>query len=113
MRDVWAVSPRAVVVLSTLLVNLGVEAERNVRVINRQYGELAWRLRAEGRRVVLADMHGPDGPLRGDLADHTHPNDEGYWKMAKIWFRALEEASDAGWLRAPEPVPGVPDDGEE
>jgi lysophospholipase L1-like esterase len=113
MRDVWAVSPRAVVVLSTLLVNLGVEAERNVLVINRQYGELAWRLRAEGKRVVLADMHGPDGPLRGDMDDDTHPNDVGYGKMAGIWFRALEEASEAGWLQAPEWVPGVPDNGEE
>jgi lysophospholipase L1-like esterase len=113
MRDVWAVSPRAVVVLSTLLVNLVAEAERNVVMINRQYAELAWRLRAEGRRVVLADMHGLDGPLPEDMADHTHPNDKGYWKMAGIWYRALELASDAGWLQAPEPVFGIPDNGEE
>lgn len=112
IRDVVAVSPRAVVVLSTLLLNLDANAEENVKAINRQFVEAAGRLKAEGRKVVLVDMHGPDGPLPGDMSDDTHPNDVGYRKMADIWFRGLEAASDAGWLQAPEPVPGVPDDGE-
>ncbi|KAK4150065.1 carbohydrate esterase [Chaetomidium leptoderma] len=112
LRDLWRASPRAVVVLSTLLVNKGVEAERNVVAINGQFRELARRLReGEGRRVVLVDMHGGAGPARGDLADDTHPNDAGYRKMAEVWFAGLVAASEAGWLQAPEPVGGVPDDG--
>ncbi|KAH6632208.1 SGNH hydrolase-type esterase domain-containing protein [Chaetomium tenue] len=112
VRGLWAASPRAVVVLSTLLVNRNVEAEKNVRVINAQYVDLARRLREGGRkRLVLVDMHGPDGPTTADLADDTHPNDGGYRKMADIWFKGLVAASDAGWLQAPEPVAGVPDDG--
>lgn len=112
LRDVWSLSPRAVVVLSTLLVNRGVEAERNVGVINRQLVDVARRLReGEGRKVVLVDMHGEAGPGLGDLADSTHPNDVGYRKMADVWLAGLVAASDAGWLQAPEPVQGVPDDG--
>lgn len=112
LRDVWSLSPRAVVVLSTLLVNRGVEAERNVGVINRQLVDVAKRLReGEGRKVVLVDMHGEAGPGLGDLADSTHPNDVGYRKMADVWLTGLVAASDAGWLQAPEPVQGVPDDG--
>jgi lysophospholipase L1-like esterase len=112
VRGVWSDSPRAVVVLSTLLVNSGVEAERNVGLINRQYRELVARLMdGEGRRVVLAEMHGEKGPLVEDLADGTHPTDEGYRKMAEVWFEALVAASEAEWLVAPEPVEGVPDDG--
>ncbi|KAH6856206.1 SGNH hydrolase-type esterase domain-containing protein [Chaetomium sp. MPI-CAGE-AT-0009] len=112
LRDLWAASPRAVVVLSTLLVNRNADAERNVRQINAQYVELARRLREqEGRRLVLVDMHGPAGPTAEDLADDTHPNDVGYRKMADLWFRGLVAASYAGWLQAPEPVPGLPDDG--
>ncbi|KAK3294427.1 carbohydrate esterase family 3 protein [Chaetomium fimeti] len=113
LRDLWGASPRAVVVLSTLLVNKNLEAEERVRVINEQYVELARRLREEeGRRVVLVDMHGAAGPTAEDLADDTHPNDVGYRKMADLWFRGLVAASYAGWLQAPEPVPGLPDDGE-
>jgi lysophospholipase L1-like esterase len=111
VRGVWVDSERAVVVLSTLLVNSNVEAERNVGVINRQYRELVGRLRDEGRRVVLGEMHGEKGPQVEDLADGTHPTDEGYRKMAEVWFEALVAASEAGWLVAPEPVQGVPDDG--
>jgi lysophospholipase L1-like esterase len=112
VRGVWGDSPRAVVVLSTLLVNNAVEAERNVGLINRQYRELVVRLRdGEGRRVLLAEMHGEKGPQVEDLADGTHPTDEGYRKMATVWFEALVKASEAGWLVAPEPVEGLPDDG--
>ncbi|KAK3900212.1 carbohydrate esterase [Staphylotrichum tortipilum] len=111
IRDVYAASPRAVVILSTLLVNT--KAEGNVEHINRQFGDVARKLREkEGRRLVLVDMHGDDGPGTGDLVDGTHPNDAGYRKMANLWYKGLVVASDAGWLQAPEPVQGLPDDGE-
>lgn len=111
IRDVYAASPRAVVVLSTLLVNG--KAERNVQTINRQFADLARKLRdREKRKLVLVDMHGDDGPGTGDLVDGTHPNDAGYRKMANLWYKGLMVASDAGWLEAPEPVQGLPDDGE-
>ncbi|KAL2133066.1 hypothetical protein VTI74DRAFT_2970 [Chaetomium olivicolor] len=112
VRGVWEASPRAVVVLSTLLVNKRDRSEGNVKLVNREFRELAKRLReAEGRRLVMVDMHSPDGPGLGDLVDGTHPGDMGYRKMANLWFKGLVAAADAGWLEAPEEVPGVPDDG--
>ncbi|AEO60969.1 carbohydrate esterase family 3 protein [Thermothelomyces thermophilus ATCC 42464] len=112
LRDLWAVSPRAVVVLSTLLVNQDEATERNVVAINKQLRALVARLRdEEKKKIVLAEMHGRRGPRLADLADGTHPTDEGYRKMANIWYASLRVASDRGWLQAPEPVPGVPDDG--
>lgn len=112
LRDLWDMSPRAVVVLSTLLVNKNAAIERNVLSINAQFREVAARLRErEGKRIVLVDMHGDDGPKTADLVDDTHPNDAGYRKMAEIWVKGLVAASEAGWLQPPEPVPGVPDDG--
>ncbi|KAK4125761.1 carbohydrate esterase family 3 protein [Parathielavia appendiculata] len=112
VRGVWEDSPRAVVVLSTLVVNQQASVEQNVEVINRQYRKLAARLRGEeGRRIVLAEMHGEKGPVLEDLADGIHPTDHGYRIMAELWFAALVEASQAGLLQAPEPVEGVPDDG--
>ncbi|KAK4236073.1 carbohydrate esterase [Achaetomium macrosporum] len=112
IRDLWRVSPRAVIVLSTLLVNKNPDAERNVLAINRQLKDLAGKLRdGEKRKLVLVDMHSDAGPGTSDLADDTHPNDVGYRKMANVWFAGLLAASDAGWLQAPEPVQGVPDNG--
>ncbi|AEO66483.1 224bdb96-83a3-44c9-bdfb-3b65f83e50f8 [Thermothielavioides terrestris] len=111
IRDVLAASPRAVIVLSTLLVNKKPATEVNVLAINRQYGDIARKLRAEGKHLVLVDMHSDNGPTLADLSDSTHPNDLGYSKMANIWFAGIVAASDAGWLQAPEFVPGVPDDG--
>ncbi|KAL2137525.1 hypothetical protein VTI28DRAFT_9219 [Corynascus sepedonium] len=100
IRDLWRVSPRAVIVLSTLLVNGDPESELNVININAQYRALVERLQLEGgvkgegtdgnrwrrrNRIVLAEMHdGDDAPGLDDIVDGTHPNDEGYRKMAKI-----------------------------
>ncbi|KAL2267172.1 hypothetical protein VTJ83DRAFT_4449 [Remersonia thermophila] len=112
LRDVWDASPRATVLLSTLLVNKDPTTDKNARRINEQYARLAARLRdAEKRPVVLVDMQAAGGPGYEDLPDGTHPADEGYAKMARLWHAGVLEASDAGFLQAPEPVEGVPDDG--
>ncbi|GAB1319346.1 SGNH hydrolase-type esterase domain-containing protein [Madurella fahalii] len=112
LADVWRMSPRAVVVLSTLLLNKNGDTERRVLNINGQFRQLVARLRdRERRRIILAEMHGDDGPGSADFVDDTHPNDVGYKKMANVWLKGLVAASDAGMLQAPERVPGVPDDG--
>jgi lysophospholipase L1-like esterase len=108
---VLSMSPRATVVLSSLLVNKQPATETNVLNVNQQYMLLATSLRASGQRVVFADMHAADGPQLADLVDDTHPNDNGYRKMAKIWYRSISQASLAGFLTSPEPVSGVPDEG--
>jgi len=108
---VYAASPRALVVLSTLVINLGAATERNAVAISKQYRALVTKLRRAGRSIVLAEMHDAQGPLSADMADRTHPNDAGYKKMAAIWYAALREASDAGMLQRPEAVDGVPDVG--
>ncbi|KAK0726468.1 SGNH hydrolase-type esterase domain-containing protein [Apiosordaria backusii] len=109
--DLWRLSPRAVVVLSTLLMNRDANVERRVLDINNQFRGLVKSLRDRGRRVVLVDMHSDQGPMDIDLADQTHPNDGGYRKMANLWLAGLVTAGDEGWIQAPEHVAGLPDDG--
>jgi lysophospholipase L1-like esterase len=112
LADIWDLSPRAAVVLSTLLVNKNTTTEANVKSINLQYQLLAQTLRQDGKHIVLVDMHGDDGPMLEDLADGTHPTDTGYKKMANIWYRGLVELADQGWLQRAEDVdPEIPDDG--
>ncbi|KAK3318801.1 SGNH hydrolase-type esterase domain-containing protein [Apodospora peruviana] len=107
LSDIYKTSPRAVVLLSTLLPNKNQETEERVLRINDQYRALVKKLRGKGRKIVLVEFH--DGPARltvDDLKDDTHPNDNGYKKMADIWYAGLVEAGKVGLLEKPETVEG-------
>ncbi|KAJ5679988.1 hypothetical protein N7536_011127 [Penicillium majusculum] len=92
LEYLWKASSGSTVVLSTLLLNLDGQIESRVLHINEQFWEIAKSNVAEGRKIIIVGMHGPDGPRIGDLADGTHPNDVGYAKMATIWRRGIHEA---------------------
>ena len=101
MEYVWKASPGSTIILSTLLINLNETIEARVENVNNQIKECAKVKAGENKRVVLVDMHGEDGPQKADMHDDTHPNDQGYAKMAKIWFRGIQEADEKGFLQAP------------
>ncbi|KAI0396844.1 SGNH hydrolase-type esterase domain-containing protein [Xylariaceae sp. FL0594] len=109
-------SPRATIILSTLLTNTVPSKEPCILDINVQIRRLASELQREGRAVVLAEMHCeqglPDRPLPVDISpDGTHPFDHGYRLMADIFFDAFLEADKRGFFMTPEEK-GIPDDGE-
>jgi lysophospholipase L1-like esterase len=105
LEYLWNASPNSTIILSTLLINLNENTEKRVLDVNRQYRELAERKAAEKKRIGLAEMHSDDGPQRGDMADDTHPDDGGYLKMAKIWYRSIKEAESKGFLQNPDSQP--------
>jgi lysophospholipase L1-like esterase len=111
VHDMVADSPEATIILSSLLVNGDSATEARVQIVNPQIQDLVNDFRMAGVRVIYAEMHGPDGPQVSDLVDGTHPNDGGYAKMAAIWYNALVDASNLGFLQTAESVPGVPDNG--
>ncbi|KAL9027884.1 MAG: hypothetical protein Q9180_007260, partial [Flavoplaca navasiana] len=37
-----------------------------------------------------------------DYADNLHPNDNGYKKMADLWFKAIQDVANKGWIKAPQ-----------
>ncbi|RYP14279.1 hypothetical protein DL765_006490 [Monosporascus sp. GIB2] len=102
LEYLWQVSPRSTVVLSTLLVNLDKEVDSRVIRVNEQFRVLARQKAADQKRITLADMYVPGGPQIGDLVDGTHPSEEGYQKMTKIWYNAIQEAARNGLLQEPE-----------
>ncbi|RYP66789.1 hypothetical protein DL770_008740 [Monosporascus sp. CRB-9-2] len=97
MDAVWAGSPRATIVMSTLLQNRA--APGNVAAYNEQIRGLVWDWQNQGRRVVLADMQGPGSPGLDLIPDGTHPNDQGFQLMSNIWFDAIADASRRGYLQ--------------
>ncbi|KAK4109094.1 carbohydrate esterase family 3 protein [Canariomyces notabilis] len=111
IRDVYKWSPRATVVLSTLLMNKKDDVDKRVQDINNQFRAVARKLGQEKKRIVLVDMHGKNGPTEKDMADDTHPNDAGYKKVADIWLKGIRWAGYAGLIQDPEKVQGLPDNG--
>jgi lysophospholipase L1-like esterase len=57
---------------------------------NAEVSNMALQRIAQGQPIILVDMENallyPD-----DLKDGVHPNDNGYAKMADVWFEALTE----------------------
>ncbi|KAI8949219.1 carbohydrate esterase family 3 protein [Xylaria longipes] len=109
-------SPRATVIMSSLLTNTVPDKEPCILDLNIQIRKLASALQREGRPVVFAEMHYeqglPDRPVPADISsDGTHPFDHGYRLMADIFFSAFLEADRRGFLRTPEGNK-VPGDGE-
>ncbi|KHN99967.1 Esterase, SGNH hydrolase-type [Metarhizium album ARSEF 1941] len=107
LEYLWTASPGSTVILSTLLVNLSPPVEARVGRVNAQIEQVAEDRAAQGKRIVLVDMHAADAPQAPDMADATHPNDAGYSKMAAIWLRGIQEAAAKGFLNEPKPVPGA------
>lgn len=103
LEDVWADSSRGTIVLSTLLPNE--YADGCVQDVNQQFRDLVEAQQALSRKVVLADMYSDEGPTLEDLVDGTHPGDEGFVKMANVWFAAIEDAAGRGWLEEPQELP--------
>ncbi|TVY73781.1 Multidomain esterase [Fusarium oxysporum f. sp. cubense] len=95
----WKTSPLSTVILSTLLVNADEQVDSRVLDINTYLRELVVLKEAERKRIVLADMYSTKGPDLDDLMDGTHPNDDGYNKMAHIWFNAIRKARANGFFK--------------
>lgn len=80
--------PGTTIILSTLLPNK--KQPELVEDINGQYRRLAAKRRKDGDRLVLAEMS--TFIKKDELADATHPDDEGYKRMASVWWAAIEVA---------------------
>lgn len=93
LRYLWEVVPNSTIILSTLLINADQKTELRVRRVNEQYQNLAKKILNEHRRIILVDMHTIYGPQESDLIDGTHPDDNGYNKMAKIWYEGIKKAA--------------------
>ncbi|KAJ4390878.1 hypothetical protein N0V93_004477 [Gnomoniopsis smithogilvyi] len=109
--NIFTQSPGSTVILATILVNAQDAGQEACRVdINTQYSAMAAQMTAQGAKLVLVDMRGPDGPTTADLADKRHPNDVGYQKMATVWSQGIQQAVNQSLITAAADN-GLPADG--
>ncbi|KAI1324543.1 SGNH hydrolase-type esterase domain-containing protein [Xylariaceae sp. FL0255] len=109
-------SPRATIILSTVIPSPWDGVEACVRSVNAQIRQAVLDLAREGKRVALAEMHYDQGlPDRVELKhigkDEMHPTDGGYFIMGDIFIGSIQEVDDLGFLQPPV-INGVPFDGE-
>ncbi|KAI0853119.1 carbohydrate esterase family 3 protein [Daldinia vernicosa] len=109
----YAESPKATVILSTLLVNRDPDVQARVEDYNAQLKKVGDSLQRDGKkRLVVVDMQSDNGPEVDDLnTDGTHPDDAGYRKMADVFYEGLEEADRRDYFVAADKVDGLADDG--
>ncbi|KAL4918732.1 SGNH hydrolase-type esterase domain-containing protein [Aspergillus aurantiobrunneus] len=100
MTELFAAIPNTTIILSTLIPNT--QVQRVVERLSAEYRNVAARRRAQGDRVVLAEMS--YFVQSGQLVDGTHPNDDGYREMAAVWWAAIQQAEEEGMLHAPNKV---------
>ncbi|KAI0517050.1 SGNH hydrolase-type esterase domain-containing protein [Xylaria bambusicola] len=98
LQRLWEASPGSTIILSTLLKNEDIQVNTRVMEFNHRIRQLVRQKEAEERKVVLADMDTPYGPEVGDLVDGVHPNNQGYKKMADIWYSSIQTAASRGFL---------------
>lgn len=98
LEYLWKTCPSSTIILSTLLVNADKDVNSRVSHVNEQIRDLVKLNIADGKKIVVADMQGTEGPRLIDLVDGTHPGDVGYGMMAVIWFNSIQEAKSRGIL---------------
>ncbi|KAI5865482.1 carbohydrate esterase family 3 protein [Durotheca rogersii] len=109
-------SPRATVIMSTVLTTPNLEFEPCMRSANAQIRQAATDLMREKKPVALAEMHFDQGlprrPRPEDIGnDRIHPTDEGYFMMGDIFLEKIREVEQKGFLQYPADN-GIADDGE-
>ncbi|KAI2606623.1 carbohydrate esterase family 3 protein [Hypoxylon sp. NC1633] len=113
---VFEKSPRATVIMSTVITSPWEGTERCVTSVNAQIRQVAVDLIREGKHVTMAEMHFdqglPNRVEREDIGpDDMHPTDIGYFKMGDIFMEKILEVEKNGWLQPPVEN-GVPADGD-
>jgi lysophospholipase L1-like esterase len=107
LDDLYKMSAGVTIVLSTLIPNG--RFDTNVETVNEQYREIVRRRKAAGDKIELAEMHNgfiTVDDLRNDPT-LTHPDKEGFRKMAAVWYGAIARVADE--ITAPIDT-GIPDD---
>jgi hypothetical protein len=104
---------KTTIILSTLIPSTEGNTATYRPTVNAQYRQLVSEMQGDGVPILLAEMN-PEYPAKGNgwiafpedfdhhgTVDSTHPNEQGYAKMAYVWYKAIQEADQKGFLKTP------------
>ena len=84
------------VFVAQIIRNLDPDIEQAIREFNADIPSIVNARAQQGRKIVTVDLY--SAVSAKDMKDKTHPNDQGYIKMAKKWQDAIVEQSKKGWF---------------
>ncbi|KAJ7469649.1 lipolytic enzyme, partial [Mycena latifolia] len=96
IQNVLDAPPLTLVVLATLPPNANADANTRINAYNAALPGVVANFVNAGRSVVLADCHAVVAV--GDLVDGTHPNDDAYARIGKVFYDAIQVAFAKGWI---------------
>jgi len=80
---------RFVRVIVALIIDRQAQDDLIIAGFNHNLDNLLQRRINSGDAITVVNMYRGAGLTSADYADHTHPSDAGYQKMAQVWFDAL------------------------
>ncbi|KAI3339200.1 hypothetical protein F4824DRAFT_54025 [Ustulina deusta] len=109
-------SPRATVILSTLVTSTNPMFERCVKSMNAQIRQVAADVEREGKHLILSEQHfdqGLPGRVTAEFIkpDQMHPTFQGWEMMGEIYKQDILAADANKWIIAPVKN-GIMDDGD-
>ena len=109
LDEIISACPDATILVAKIIHNDNPEVARRIAAFNSQIpGLVSARISAGHKNIAAVDFTSIGATE--DLADHIHPTDATYRKMGDIWFSAIEDAANKGWIK--DPVgPDPPDEG--
>ncbi|KAL8772318.1 MAG: hypothetical protein Q9209_002530 [Squamulea sp. 1 TL-2023] len=102
--QVVADGPSSVILVAQIIHIKDAKADAQIQAYNNAIPGIVQKRANAGHKVMVVDMR---GVMSADLGkDGFHPIDAGYQKMADVWFRGIQAASNKGWIKAPKaPIP--------
>jgi len=80
---------RFVRVIVALIIDRQAQDDLIIAGFNHNLDNLLQKRISRGDAITVVNMYRGAGLTSADYADHTHPSDAGYQKMAQVWFDAL------------------------
>ena len=93
VQNLTTAIPDTVVIVSNLIPNLNPDVEQCIEMVNSGFQTEMANLANNGAKVAFADMHSAVPKSDINTLDKTHPNDDGYQKMANVWYEVLGKAA--------------------
>jgi lysophospholipase L1-like esterase len=94
VQNLTTAIPNTAVIVSNLITNLDPAVEQCIEMVNSGFQTEVAKLTSNSAKVVFADMHSAVPASDINTFDKTHPNDDGYQKMANVWYEALGRAAN-------------------
>ncbi|KAF2116658.1 SGNH hydrolase-type esterase domain-containing protein [Lophiotrema nucula] len=96
--SIFETCPDSVVLVAKIINSGDTDTEERVKSFNNAVPGVVKQRADAGKKVMVVDQSvvGAD-----ELADGTHPTDEGYAHMADVWFEGIKAAAEQSLISAP------------